>query len=122
MDIRERIKGIREDLNLTQTEMGERLGVQKSAISKMEKGENGVTEQTIKLICREFSINPDWLKNGVEPMKMPANEADMGKMERIMYGDNEFVKSVFRGLADLPVEAWKDIEAWLDKYIKEDRP
>lgn len=60
----ERIKLIRNTLHLSQAEMGEKLGLTNATISRMEKGINGVTEQTIKTICREFNIDEDWLRNG----------------------------------------------------------
>ena len=114
-----RIKSIRKDIGISQDEFGKRLGVTGGAISLIEKGERTLTEQMRKAICREFGISYNWLVNGVEPMKMPAAEADMGKLERIMYGDNEFVKFVFRQMADMPPAFWEDVEAMVDKYIEE---
>ena len=63
-----RIKELRKELNLTMEKFGERLGVGKSAINKLEKGENKITDQMFKSICREFNVNPDWLQNGTLPM------------------------------------------------------
>ena len=39
----ERVKAIRKELNLTLEKFGDRLGVGKTAISKIEKGENKLT-------------------------------------------------------------------------------
>jgi len=50
----ERIKVLRKALNLTQKQLGEVLGIKDSAVSKIEKGENCLTEQNIKSICREL--------------------------------------------------------------------
>ena len=44
-------------LNYTLDKFGGKLGVQKAAISKIEKGENNLTEQMLLSICREFSVN-----------------------------------------------------------------
>ena len=41
----ERIKEIRKSLNLTLEKFGEKIGVTKTAISRIEKGERGCTEQ-----------------------------------------------------------------------------
>ena len=43
----ERIKELRKYLHLTQDEFGEKLGIKKSAVSKIEKGENGATDQIL---------------------------------------------------------------------------
>ena len=44
----ERIKELRKALNLTLEKFGERLGVGKTAISKLEKGERNLTDQMCK--------------------------------------------------------------------------
>lgn len=113
----ERIKLIRKDFKLTQTAFAERLGIKQNTVAQLEKGNRNPSEQLIKSICREFAISYDWLKNGVEPMKMPAEEAALDSIERIMTGDNEFVKSVFRELADLPPEAWEEIESFMNRFM-----
>lgn len=60
----ERVKQLRMELNLTLEQFGERLGVTKTAISYIEKGNRNLTEQMIKAICREFHVNYDWLVYG----------------------------------------------------------
>ena len=60
----ERIKTLRKTLKLTLAEFGDRIGVTKSAMSKIENGANGTTEQTIKSICREFGVREEWLREG----------------------------------------------------------
>lgn len=60
----ERIKELRSSLGLTMEKFGEKLGVKKSAINKIEKGENNITEQMFKSICREYSVNEEWLRTG----------------------------------------------------------
>lgn len=59
-----RIKILRKELGLSGEKFGERLGIKKAAISKIENGDNNVTEQMFKLICREFNVNEDWLRTG----------------------------------------------------------
>lgn len=57
----ERVKEIRTALSLTLEKFGERLGVGKTAISKIEKNERSLTDQMAKSICREYNVNYDWL-------------------------------------------------------------
>lgn len=64
----ERLKEIRKRNGLTLEVFGARLGVGKQAISKLEKGENKITPQMKKLICREFNVNYDWLEYGTGEM------------------------------------------------------
>lgn len=60
----ERIKELRKALGLTLEKFGARLGVGKTAINKLESGQNNVTEQMIKSICREFNVDYIWLTTG----------------------------------------------------------
>ena len=60
----ERVKQLRTALDLTLEKFGERVGVGKAAISKLEKNENRLSDQMIKSICREFNVNYDWLVYG----------------------------------------------------------
>lgn len=60
----ERVREIRKELNLTLEKFGEKVGVGKTAISKIEKGENSLTDQMLKSICREYNVSYDFLTNG----------------------------------------------------------
>ena len=60
----ERIKEIRKALNLTMEKFGEKLGVGKTAISKIEKNERSLTDQMAKSICREYNVNNLYLQTG----------------------------------------------------------
>ena len=113
-----RIKEARKALRLSQEAFGRHIGISGASVSKIESGENNPSEQTIKLICREYSISHSWLVNGFGEMKQPPQEEAKGKLEDIMDGDNEFVKFVFRELADMPLEFWKAAEKMVDRYIE----
>lgn len=60
----ERIKQVRKEKALTLEAFGRRLGVTKAAMSKLENGLRGVTEQMRLAICREYGVNEDWLLTG----------------------------------------------------------
>lgn len=60
----ERVREIRKSLKLTLEKFGEKLGVQRSAVSKIERDERGLTEQMAVSICREYNVNYDYLMNG----------------------------------------------------------
>jgi len=68
MDIGDRVRELREFLGLSQTVFGNRLSLERSAISLIERKQRNITERTIKDICREFSANEEWLRNGAGPM------------------------------------------------------
>lgn len=64
MTIGERIKLIRDKLDITQEEFSKKLGTTRNTITNYEAGRREPMEATIKSICREFNVNYDWLKNG----------------------------------------------------------
>jgi transcriptional regulator with XRE-family HTH domain len=68
MDIHDRLKLLREELNLTTRAFGAAINMSGGAITNMEKGTRNITERTIRDVCREYNVNPDWLVNGTEPM------------------------------------------------------
>ena len=57
----EHVKEIRKTLDMTLEKFGKKLGVSKTAISKIEKNERSLTDQMAKAICREYNVNYDWL-------------------------------------------------------------
>lgn len=59
-----RIKELRKKLKLTQANFGKQIGLKATAIGMYESGDRNITEQTIKLICREFNVNESWLRTG----------------------------------------------------------
>lgn len=68
MDIHDRLKFLREQLKLTTRAFGASINMSGGAITNMEKGLRNITDRTIRDICREYNINPNWLAKGEEPM------------------------------------------------------
>lgn len=62
MTMGERIRYLRESKGMTQEELGEKIGVQKSAIRKYEKGEvQNIKRSNIKKLADIFGVNPTYL-------------------------------------------------------------
>ena len=98
MCIRDRIKAIRQSLNLTLEKFGQQLGVTKVAVYNIEKANRNVTEQMRKAICREFNVNYNWLVSGEGDMFNQTDETISDSIDRIMAGENEFHKNLFKTL------------------------
>lgn len=60
----ERVKEVRKALGLTLDKFGEKVGVKKQTVSRIENSVNNVTDQMVLSICREFNVNYDFLMNG----------------------------------------------------------
>ena len=72
----ERVKTVRKSKEMTMEEFGKRLGVTRTAISNIEKGYRGLTEQMLKSICREFSVDEEWLRTGDGDMPQKLSEEE----------------------------------------------
>ena len=60
----ERIKQLRKTLGFTQQEFAERIGVKRNTIAQYETGRNEPIGSVLNLICKEYNVNPAWLRNG----------------------------------------------------------
>lgn len=59
-----RIRELRKALSLSQEAFGHKLGVGKTAISKLENNENRLTKQMATSMCNTFNVDPFWLESG----------------------------------------------------------
>lgn len=104
MDSGERIKELRKSLNLTLEKFGDRLGVTKTAISNIEKGNRNLTEQMTKAICREFGVDYIWLTTGEGEMFPDADIELMAAIDRIMADETDVRRNFFKFLSSLSKE------------------
>lgn len=63
-----RLKLLRKTLDLTQQEFADRLGVKRNTIANYETGRNEPVGSIFALICREFGVSEEWLRNGTGDM------------------------------------------------------
>ena len=80
--MKDRLKGIRQGMNLTQQEFAERLGVRKNTISQWESGTNNINPVMVTAICREFGIHRRYLETGEGPIYTDRGEDSMAVMAR----------------------------------------
>lgn len=77
MTMNSRVKSLRKQLQLNQTEFGQKIGLKNGAISWMEKDGNTIIDQNIKLICSELNVNENWLRTGEGDMFNPPPTDDV---------------------------------------------
>lgn len=62
--MKDRIRTIRTQQSMTQTEFGAQLGASRAMITAYELGKV-VPDKTMRmLICQRFNVNPEWLETG----------------------------------------------------------
>ena len=115
--VRDAVKEVRKTLGLTLEKFGDRLGIKKAAVSKIEKGENSLTDANIKAICREFSVDYMWLTTGEGEMFVETDDDFFERIDRIMAGENETRKNMIKMLLYASDDDIKAFDRLVDYYI-----
>ncbi len=66
--MKDRIKQIRKEKKLSQSEFGKVLGVSRDVISNYEMGRVDPTDLFINHLCSTFNVNEAWLRDGTGEM------------------------------------------------------
>ena len=104
MEMHERIRELRKSLKLSQAAFGEKLGVSRDVISNIENNRLAKPEQKLsllKLICKEFSVNEEWLLNGAEPMIKEPDTFSLDDFVR-QHGATEIELQIMKTYFELP--------------------
>lgn len=119
LKVNERIKQLRETLSLSQEAFGEKIGIGKTSISKIELGSRNPSEQTIKSICREFNVNYAWLIEGIGDMFSDLPETLLDEVAE-EYELDELDKLIVQRYMQLPHEKREVIKEYLQSiFLKE---
>ena len=110
----ERVKEIRKSLDLTLEKFGEKLGVGKTAVSKIEKSQVGLTEQMAKSICREYNVSYDYLINGEGEMFSDLPDTILDEL-CMQYDLDEYDKKLLEMYLELPKSARDAIKEIIKK-------
>lgn len=121
MEIYERIRELRKKhLKMSMEVFGKRLGVSRDTINNIELNRLARPDQKMslyKLICSEFGVSEEWLLNGTGDM-WDNKEAEYGTLiDRVMTGQNEFAKNIFKTFALFDEKDWETLQAMIEKYL-----
>ena len=111
--MKDRIKKIRKELDLTQQKFADKLGVQRNTIAMYEMGRTLPSDAIMRSICREFNINEDWLRTGQGEMfiKQTRDEQIASFVGSIQSsGDDSFKKRFISMLSALDESDWEVLE------------
>ena len=60
----ERIRLLRKELGLNQSNFGNKIGVKQGTVAGYESGARTPLDAVVSSICREFDVNEEWLRTG----------------------------------------------------------
>lgn len=82
MNIGERLKKLRKELDLTQGAFAARIGSVQNTITGYESGRRNPSSQVITLISREFNVNEEWLREGTGEMFLPNTSDELDALAK----------------------------------------
>lgn len=117
----ERIKNVRNKLNLTQQAFSERLGLKRNTIGSYEINAGVPSDRTISDICREFGVNEVWLRTGEgEPFQEETRQEQIMRFAaQTVKGSDEFRKAFVSMLAKMDADDWGNLEKLFDNLANE---
>lgn len=116
--MKDRIKKLRKELDLTQQEFADRLGTARNNIAGYETGKRSPSDAVISLICTKFNVNESWLRDGTGEMFAELDMEDqlMAWAGKVLGGqDSKFKKRFVTMLMGLSDSEWE----FLEKKAKE---
>lgn len=107
--IKDRIKEVRKFYKLSQTDFGKRLGASRDVINNIENGRNAPNDTILKLISKEFNVNPEWLETGEGDMTLRPEEDLAAIAGDLVIGamDDSFKRRFLTMLAGLGDAEWE---------------
>lgn len=122
-----RIKSLRKQLGLNQSEFAARIGVSQTAVAAWEAGTRNPMDAIIQSICREFGVSERWLRSGEGEMFPPRDRlSELSALAgRFLSSDpTDFQQRFARMMLSLTPEEWALLESkasqLFDQSKKED--
>lgn len=111
-DVNQRIKSVRQALELSQREFGEKLGVSRSVLNNIESNVVLAKPLFIDHICAVYGVDPIWLETGEgEMFHKPSVDEELAAFAgSVISGDNPFKKRVFYAMSRMDDAAWDAFE------------
>lgn len=78
----ERIRKLRRTLDLTQAVFAEKIGMKQNSIALVEGGKRNISDYAIRVICREFDVNEEWLRTGNGEMFNPSPDSELDALAK----------------------------------------
>lgn len=124
-----RIKELREALDLTQEKFGEKIGLARNTIANYECGRRELTNQVIVAICKEFNVNEKWLRTGEGErfVQVPEEDEIAALVFNFLKPDNkndvfyQLILGIIEGYEKLDPVSQQTIRQSIKKYMKKEK-
>lgn len=117
-----RIKNLRKQLGLTQSEFGEKIGLKGNTITNYENNIRTPSDAVIYSICREFNVNEQWLRSGEGDMflRLSRNDEIAAYVARVMKDESAYYQQkMLLFFSRLSPEMLKKLEEVAENILSE---
>lgn len=120
--MKNRIKQIRKNANLTQDEFATKVGSKRNTIANYELGRSEPSSAIFSIICREFGVSEEWLRSGEGEMYVVGSrDNDIERfVESLKLEGDSFKKRLISVLSRLDASSWKVLEQIAEAIYKEE--
>lgn len=117
----ERIKTLRLDLSLTQSEFGEKLGISQNYVWMIEKGDRVPSDRTVADICRVFGVNEEWLRTGQgeKYLRLSRKETVAAYVGKILGGKvTPLEETLIEFMAETSPQEWEELARIINRFTE----
>ena len=115
-----RLYKVRKALKMSQVEFGREIGVSGAAISRIEKGERGLTEQMLKSVCREYHVRREWLTEGTGEMFRWDKSDLLERIDALLKTQGDPAQRLFRAFVEMRDDEWAALRRFIHRLADSD--
>ena len=115
-----RLYKVRKVLKMSQVEFGREIGVSGAAISRIEKGERGLTEQMLKSVCREYHVRREWLTEGTGEMFRWDKSDLLERIDALLKTQGDPAQRLFRAFVERRDDEWAALRRFIHRLAASD--
>ena len=116
-----RLYKVRKVLKMSQVEFGREIGVSgAAAISRIEKGERGLTEQMLKSVCREYHVRREWLTEGTGEMFRWDKSDLLERIDALLKTQGDPAQRLFRAFVEMRDDEWAALRRFIHRLAASD--
>ncbi|GHU54812.1 hypothetical protein AGMMS49975_15710 [Clostridia bacterium] len=117
--MKERLKELRKEMGLTQSEFSQKIGIPQSTYAHYENGMRPIRDVHILSVCRGFNVSESWLRTGDGEMFNKPNEDSIGEIITA-HGLSKSEEAIFKAYFKIDAKKRDAVMAELLSIIKED--
>lgn len=113
--MKDRLRKVRKELDLTQQEFAERIGSSQNVLANYEIGRRNPSNSVINNICKTFNINESWLRDGEGSMFIEIPEEDLYSRAAasVLKEDDPVAMEGLKLYYSLPTESKKAVKNYI---------